>query len=249
MLANIKSRILATFLALVCVFTVIPVTNVHAEENVNGYAMSGAHQKVYEDAACTDHRGAWLNDYEGFTVLSKSGSVYKISYSTSVDAAGRIGYVRNLNFRLTYFTTTCSGTIKSSTNLYGGPQIASSLKTGSISAGEIVAVIYSENGWSYIEYNTSSGRKRGYIQSAYVNSSFSGVQNFPQSRGAIRSETVSAQSVYGGPSEEYATIGSLSSNELVTIYDKVDNGMDTWYYIGYHVSGGLTKFGYILIHS
>lgn len=37
-----------------------------------------------------------------------------------------------------------------------------------MSAGENVCVLAEENGWSYIEYNTNLGRKRGWCDSSNV---------------------------------------------------------------------------------
>lgn len=250
MATNIKSRFMAIIFALVCMVGLIPVTTAHAASyNTSGYAMSGAKQKVYDDVNCTVFNNRWIYDYEGITVLSISGSSYEINYSTTKDASGRTGYVKNPNFRINDLGSTCAGTVNTSTNVYGGPQIATALKMGSLSAGEKVAVIYSESGWYYVEYNTTAGRKRGYVQAAYVNADYPSVLGrFPQSGGPLEGFSAPAQPVYGGPSDEYGTIGSISSGDWVTVYKKVDNKMDVWYYIGYPVSGGLAKFGYILVH-
>lgn len=248
-MAKTKSRILSAILALVCVVGLLPTTHAFAATSATeGYAMANGSQIVYKDAACTQKYGS-VNDYEGLTVLELSGGVAKINYSTANDANGKTGYLKNPSFRIEEFSKTCVGTVNSSVTVYGGPQIVSALRLGSLSSGELVSVIYSENGWYYVEYNTTAGRKRGYVQSAYINADYpSSLSGFPQSSGAIMGYSAPAQSVFGGPSDEYATIGSLSNNDWVTVYATVDNGQDVWYYIGYTASG-YAKFGYVLVHS
>lgn len=251
MITKIKSRFLAIILAFATILGIFPVTPAYAaSSNTGGYAMSGANQTVYLDEACTTVYGS-VNNYEGLTVLYISGNVAKVNYSTSSNANGKTGYIKNPVFRINNISTTCVGTVSSSATVYGGPQINSALSLGSVSSGEIVSVIYSESAWYYIEYNTTSGRKRGYVQAQYVSTDYtSRLSGFPQTRfSPILGYTAPAQAVYGGPSDEYATIGSLSNGDWVTVYTTVDNGMDVWYYIGYTISGGIPKFGYVLNHS
>ncbi len=250
-MSKIKSRILSAILALVCVVGILPtVPALAASSDTGGYAMSGAYQIVYSDASCTTQIGS-IGNYEGLTVLYTSGNVAKINYSTASSGSGKTGFLKNPNFRINNISTTCVGTVRNNVTVYGGPQIASALQLGSLSSGEIVSVIYSESGWYYVEYNTTAGRKRGYVQAAYIAAEYpSRLKGFPQSNGAIipSPEGLREQPVYGGPSEEYATIGEIFDNEPVSVYAIVDNGQDAWYYIGYRVSG-YPKFGYILIHS
>ena len=249
-MSKIRSRILSAILALVCVVGLLPVAPAFAAStDTGGYAMSGASQVVYADEACTTQHGS-IGNYEGLTVLYVRGNVAKVNYSTAANSSGKTGYLKYPNFRINDISRTCVGTVKSNVTVYGGPQAVSALKLGSLSSGEIVSVIYSESGWYYVEYNTTAGRKRGYVQAAYITAEYpSRLSGFPQSRGPVMPspDGLRAQSVYGGPSEEYATIGSISNNESVSVYAVVDNGMDAWYYIGYTASG-YPKFGYILIH-
>ncbi len=250
-MSKIKSRILSAILALVCVVGLLPaVPAFAASSDTGGYAMSGSYQVVYSDASCTTRIGS-IGDYEGLTVLYRSGNVAKVNYSTSSSGSGKTGFLKNPKFRMEgQLNTTCVGTVRNGVTVYGGPQAVSALKLGSLSSGEIVAVIYSESGWYYVEYNTTSGRKRGYVQAAYITAEYPGrLSGFPQSRGPVMPspDGLRAQNVYGGPSEEYATVGKIFDNERVSVYAVVDNGMDAWYYIGYTASG-YPKFGYILIH-
>ena len=244
-----KSRILSAILALVCVIGLLPATHAFAaSSDTGGYAMSRGTQIVYSDASCTTQIGS-VGDYEGLTVLYVSGNVAKVNYSTASSGSGKTGFLKNPNFRINNISTTCVGTVRNSVTVYGGPQTVSALRLGSLSSGETVSVIYSENGWYYVEYNTTAGRKRGYVQSSYITAEYpSRLRGFPQSSGAITGYSAPAQYVFGGPSDEYATIGSLSNNDWVTVYATVDNGQDVWYYIGYTASG-YAKFGYVLVHS
>ncbi len=39
---------------------------------------------------------------------------------------------------------------------------------GKVFNGEEVSIIWTKDGWYYIEYNTDHGKKRGYVSSKYV---------------------------------------------------------------------------------
>lgn len=255
MTTTIKTRFMAILLALVCVIGLAPMTVAHAATaGSSGYVMSAQALTVYENEACTQSKGT-IFAYEGFTVLDVKnvtgvGTVYRVNYSTSKSGSGYPGYVKNPNLYVNDLSTTCAGTVNSSVTVYGGPQIATQLKLGSLSAGETVAVLNSESGWYYVEYNTTAGRKRGYVQAAYINADYPSVlRGFMQTTNQHNAWPLTANgTVYGGPSERYAPIGSLnSSGEAVTVYRTYQYGADSFFYIGYKVNNtGLVKFGYIL---
>lgn len=107
---------------------------------------------------------------EGFTVLDwgdfpdGSDNLY-IEYSTS--NGPKYGYVLVSDVEMDYKWSTAA-IISNSTNIWYSWDTINYITAGSVSAGENVCVLAEENGWSYIEYNTNLGRKRGWCNSSYV---------------------------------------------------------------------------------
>lgn len=113
------------------------------------------------------------------------------------------------------------------------------LKIGSIFNQEYVIILGKTNYYYYIEYNSPSGRKRGYtVKNSLDPYSTSGIKNIP-----ITGENLminSSQNVYSGPASTYANIGSVSKNEITTLLMTTRN----WYLIEYVTSNG-NKQGYV----
>lgn len=111
------------------------------------------------------------------SVIEKEGSYYLIEYSGS---GGLVrGYVPNTavtcncgtvpwaNNNINQFGLNISG---STATVYGGPGTTTYVSIGSVSNREIVTVKKTDSSsWYHIEYWTSSGNKRGYIQTSKTN--------------------------------------------------------------------------------
>lgn len=208
-----------------------------------GYAMSNSTQTVY---SCDDYSTkisiGSISSQEGVTRLygynstASNGQTYSvlfIEYSTSSGA--KRGYVFNPNFSYPY-SKTCVGRMTMGVNLSYGVSGCNSFsnttfgKAGYVGEGEYVSVIaknYEQDDAIYIEYNTPTGRKRGYTQAKYVklyNSPGSFADIYFYKTGTIYN-TGHNTKVYAGPSSTYPSIGA--------IYD----GEDTYVSLGYSING------------
>ncbi len=269
---NFKTRMfrfLATFISMTLLMGLIPVASAFAtsenkatvtatEEGSNGWGISMDNELVvYDDADLTIRNGGKIFAQEGFTVLSSgttsNGQGYlKVNYSTSTNSSGRTGFIAR-EFVVFNSSNASPGTVTSSTNVWYGTNTNSYQTVGSVSAGETVVVLAVDNGWVYIEYNTLSGRKRGWCQSSNISFSTVGkaFHSYPASSNDVNPNQ-SIQSgykvVYAGPGEKYARVGEIATNnkpETVTLLAKYSLQFHNWYFIEYATSNGTLKTGYI----
>jgi len=103
---------------------------------------------------------------------------------------------------------------------------------GSVFEDELVTLIRESQGWSWIEYNTPSGRKRGYTMSGNITAITStyGLEAISQNNtGGYVSSPVT---VYVGPNSSYPSIYTLFTGDNLT-YRGSQNGLGApgWYYI------------------
>lgn len=242
----IKKRFLSLAFALMTVLTIIPVANANAAENYNGgWAFSKANQTVYSSASGTSAIGSVGR--EGITVLSVSGNKYYIEYSTSKGA--KRGYLINPSLDTSCLSNSCVAKVTTSSSLYYGNSTSSYQKCGSVSSGEYVAVIAKISDWVYVEYNTSSGRKRGYMKyanlSCYNRPSY--FADFYTTNGKIDTiNTNSQRTVYSGPNESYTTVGYIDSTDknVPCYYEYSYGNGEVFHYIEYTVNGQ-KKSGFI----
>lgn len=230
-------RFIAIILTL-CTSLVIFSTAALAAENYNGgWAMSGANQTVYNNMAGSTAIGTIYNR-EGITVLSTSGNTAYIEYSTSNGA--KRGYLINPKYYYDELNSSCVGRITSGCTVYAAPTVSSTLNIGSVYTNEYVAVLAHEGNWAYIEYNTNSGRKRGYINysNLYCYNPPKDFLRFYQNTGSGFTFISYGGDVLAGPSEQYPSIGSLNADgETVKRYKIFPYGSDSFFYIGYTVNG------------
>lgn len=103
---------------------------------------------------------------------------------------------------------------------------------GSVSAGEEVTALWQigrSDGYfdtdpsAYIEYNTSNGKKRGYIPTFKIRSSDRNkITLYKDYTRSVRYVTGNP-STYYGPGSNYVKAGSLSNNEKVVYLNKKEN--------------------------
>lgn len=250
-------RFVALALAIVTFTTLLGPMTVHADENYyyGGQEIAWQNFTVYSTSSFTNSIGT-IYQYEGFTVLlqeAPSGYLW-VEYSTSTGP--KRGYISIPQDEwpprtdgLGYVTTT-------STVYYGRTDETGSYGTyktaGTVYPGEVVTIIAKNDNWAYIEYNTTSGRKRGYM--AYSNLSIYNRPNYFNDFYTYNSsgtqEYISGrQYVYSGPTSLYTQVGYVE-NEYVTRFGyrtvlDANNNTHLSKYIEYE-SGGQTKSGFIV---
>ena len=236
----LSKRLLAVILAFAYIFTIIPSSTVEAASTKDGWAMVKSNTTVVNSSGKTV---GTVYAYEGVTVLLVSGTKALIEYATS--GKPKRGYVNTSCFKYNYVSYTCAATVKSSCKTYYAA--STNLPAGSLSAGETVAVLSTNQVYDYVEYNTTSGRKRAYVERKYLNYSYDNyLPKFCQNQDIpIDYSTKSTKTVYGGPSKKYATIGTVYPSDKIVRYCSFDVEGTTMIYIRYTASGH-NKYGYIV---
>lgn len=245
---SVKKRVFGFVMAMVMMLGITPVA--FATEDLNGgYALSLANQSVYSSASGGSRIGSIYRN-EGITVLWTSGNVAKIDYSTS--SGTKQGYLYNPNYRL-YVGSNYPALNNSSvawmdytTTVYYGPSTSGYQTAGTVYGGEYVAALGASNGWTYIEYNTSSGRKRGYVPSASITVNYwNRLDGNLKDTSAITngSQWISGRkNIYSGPSTQYFCVGYVQDENVIK-YDRLYTDADGNYfqYIEYYVNGTSNK--------
>ena len=224
------------------------------EEFYGGYAHSNASQKVWscDDPSLAVSIGS-ISANEPVTRLYAYGNVMYIEYSTSSGA--KRGYVFSPNFSYPV-SPTCVARVTASTTLMYGCKSGCTWETaGSVGAGEYVSVLAGSAGRNivYVEYNSGSGRKRGYMSAS--NLSMHGgvtVAQLDDMYGYINGSEIGAYpitvtgtaKVYAAPSTSSAAIGSVSNEEVGFDGELTING-NHWTYIIYKTASGKWKSGFI----
>lgn len=251
--SKMMQRFTVAVLALVSLLVLLPATNAHAAEYYQGYygwVVGSGSCSVYANSDLTSRIGS-VSTYEGVTVLSENANSYYIEYSISSSPGYKRGYVSKSRL-YTEPDETCLGKVTSSTTVYYGKGTTANgyQSAGSVSSGEYVSVLADDGTWTYIEYNTLSGRKRGYIarSALTIYNKPSGMKPYykldgnPYTTNADKSCTI-----YAGPSEEYYKVGSITQGEKIKIIADFNISFHHFRLIEYtQTSSGLVKSGYIL---
>lgn len=192
------------------------------------------------------HEGCTMIFHYDFVDGDRTYHVAFIEYSTS--SGVKRGYVYNKY--LSFPCETCVAVMNEKATVYAGPN-SGFASIGSISKGEFISIIAKESDDIYVEYNTTNGRKRGYIKYSQVT---------PYHRPAVFPDfyTNGTQShivdervvVYGGPNSNYAELGAVR-NEEVTCFNTNKTNTDEYTFeytcIEYTVgTTGQRKRGYVL---
>ena len=157
MLKNFKCRLIAILLTISAIAFCIPATTAYATEDYGAgcWAYAYTTTQVYDNAERTVFNGKYVYASEGVTVLSvhntSGGTVYKIQYSTT--SGPKTGYVL-WNQVCVDGNDTLVGVVNYNTTVYSTYSTSTSI--GSVSNGEIVAILGSDGGRYYIEYNVNS---------------------------------------------------------------------------------------------
>lgn len=188
--------------------------------------------------SCPDTTSATIGSigaYEGITVFTdiKDRGFTFIEYSTAANT--KRGFIKSS--LLENYNEGVKRKANSDATIYY--TTVANLSIGSIYRGEYVIVLGIVGNYYYIEYNSPSGRKRGYAK----NTVFDSVSDVPKVKTTGESIKMnSAQNVYSGPSSTYAKIGSVSKDEYATLISQ--GNREGWNQIEYSTPNG-SKQGYI----
>ncbi|MBX4164263.1 SH3 domain-containing protein [Priestia megaterium] len=166
------------------------------------------------------------------SVVSKSGSWYKINYN------GRTGYVSSDYVQssgtatppaesITYTVTASTLNVRSG----AGTNYAS---IGSVTKGQKLSVVNKNGSWYKINYN---GRT-GYVSSDYVQ--LSGTTT-PPAESITYTVTASTLNVRSGAGTNYASIGSVTKGQKLSVVSKSGG----WYKINYNGRTGYVSSDYV----
>lgn len=190
--------------------------------------------EVYDDL--TVNCGS-LHTNEYFVITGYNDSYYKIEYNITTNAARKTGYVfksevQSVNKDATFPRVPNSEAVhanpKQTTSVYAGPSTRIYANIGSVYTSDTVGVLGKEGSYYYVQYSTSSGSKRGYVAMSSLNS-FSGSSSIRptevETATAYSDAPSSACTVYSCPDAVSATIGSIGSNEGITVFPSIsENG-------------------------
>ncbi|WP_416420375.1 SH3 domain-containing protein [Priestia aryabhattai] len=174
------------------------------------------------------------------SVMSKSGSWYKINYN------GRTGYVSS-DYVQASGTTTAPTTPPAESTTYtvtastlnvrsgAGTNYAS---IGSVTKGQKLSVMSKSGSWYKINYN---GRT-GYVSSDYVQASGTTMApTTPPAESTTYTVTASTLNVRSGAGTNYASIGSVTKGQKLSVMSK----SGSWYKINYNGRTGYVSSDYV----
>lgn len=260
MFKKFSTRFFSLILTLILTLTIFPAYNVGAisyePTSISHWGYAYNNTLVYDENKSAT--GGMIYGGEGFTILDwgtfPDGTYnFKVEYSTS--NGPRHGFVLESAVHADYRWSSGAKVVTSATVWYSINPVVYAV-TGSVSSGETVCVLAETGGWSYIEYNTNSGRKRGWCASSCI--SKVGTQYLALGTDYFLEETSVNQynyyyyhTVYAGPGVNYYSVGSIGTStqsEGVNVISKITLNTGTWAYISYY-STTLDKYktGYIQI--
>ena len=138
---------------------ILPVRAADSVSQPGKIAVSSGRLNVRSYASSTGAVLTSLNKGSYITLISKSGSWWKVEYGP-----GRYGYCHSDYISVLSGSPMSVSTQTGSLNVRSGPGTGYG-KVGSISRGMTVLVLSSSNGWSHILYN---GTQTGYVSAQYL---------------------------------------------------------------------------------
>lgn len=178
---------------------------------------------------------------EGFTELQRyyEDGKYISLVEFSTPSGTKRGFVNSSSMHIsTVNNSTVARVIADSSPAYAGTD-SSYVKLGGVYKNEFVAVLAVSNGYAFVEYNTTSGRKRGYIKYSDLSNYCVRSYNKNITHQSLRKATKQL-TVYGGPNSDYASIGTIFNQEIVSFIDIERD----YSYIEYTTTNG-AKRGYV----
>lgn len=247
-------RFFSLLLTVITALTAMPTLSASAEENYyGGQGWAYYTEPVYDSTSWTNQIGT-IYQHEGYTILHKNYDNYYVEYSTS--NGPKRGYVQHDPGEYPMgVVKSCVAKITATSTVYYGPDPSRYKVAGTVYSGEFVTVIGRNDypvedyvgGWIYIEYNTTSGRKRGYMVDVN-NTMYNRPSVFPDfymwQYAGTDAWITGSKTVYAGPSNQYAAIGSVA-NENVTVLGHTDYMGYQATYIEYN-AGTKRKSGFLI---
>lgn len=220
---------------------------VHEEVLTGGYRYANSKITVYscDDLSIAVSVGS-VSANEGITLIynygySGSNGSYNISYiEYSTSGGTKRGYTKSENISNVDYPTSIARVIDTN-SCYAGPD-SYYFKLGGSYYNEYVSILAknTNNDLVFVEYNTTSGRKRGFMSySKLSNCNHPGNYNDLPECYSLRKNT-QQQDTYSGPNTSAAKLGLIYKDEVVSICSS-ERG---WAYVEYHSSSG-TKRGYV----
>ena len=194
-----------------------------------------------------------LSQYEGMTLLYSydyfGDRISFVEYSTATGT--KRGYVYESEIEKPLSNKSCVARLYAKTSVYAGTNFNIYSDIGVIGTNELVAILAKEDNRLYVEYNTTGGRKRGYITTSGI-IYYHRPEGFPDfystTHASQRNENAwitTRQTVYGGPNTTYADIGVVN-NENIINYSTNSGSNEPLTYIEYWITNSSTKkSGYI----
>ena len=194
-----------------------------------------------------------MSQYEGMTLLYSydyfGDRISFVEYSTATGT--KRGYVYESEIEKPLSNKSCVARLYAKTSVYAGTNFNVYSDIGVIGTNELVAILAKEDNRLYVEYNTTGGRKRGYITTSGI-IYYHRPERFPDfystTHASQRNENAwitSRQTVYGGPNTTYADIGVVN-NEKIINYSTNSGSSEPLTYIEYWITNTSTKkSGYI----
>lgn len=221
-------------------------SDIHEEQMTGGlrYATQNLSLQSCDDTSISTTLGT-VYAGEGLTLLYDYGYTgdngsYRIAYiEISTSTGTKRGYVYNDQLNAPSYNTSVAR-VTATNPAYSGPD-SSYVKLGGAYYNEFVSILAKDNDWVFVEYNTTSGRKRGFMSySNLYNYNHPGIYNdLPYNQGL--KQATQQLTVYGGPNSNNANIGSIFNQEVVSLF-----GTENSYaYIEYSTANG-AKRGYVL---
>ncbi|MCI8470455.1 MAG: hypothetical protein HFJ35_03035 [Clostridia bacterium] len=217
----------------------------------NGYQAYSGEDQAVSSGPTLDIVDGSIEKGEGITVFYSYTPInlpyrtaYYIEYSTA--SGPKRGYILE---SIHVCAKTAIARVNSNANLYYGTSSSSYAVAGTVFTNEYVTVLAKNDDWVYIEYNTNSGRKRGYFSQGYLyffktGFEYNDLYNYHYVPDTI--EIGTRRNVYAGPTSAYPIIGYVE-NESVRCYLNV--GYNDYRMIEYKTSSGLSKTGFIEIRN
>lgn len=261
MTKKISTRFFSLIVALFTIFAMIKPCDVYAASitsptNMSFWGYAYQNTAVYNESKSSQIGTIYAG--EGFTVLKLTkfpdgSNSLAVEYSTS--SGPKYGYVLDSSVEYDY-KSSAGAVVSSSTNVWYDYETDDYAIIGSVSAGENVCILAENTEYNmyYIEYNTNSGRKRGWCSCSNITkigTQYLTIISLP----AYNFYEVNSyreyyyHTVYAGPGANYykvGSIGSSSSPEEVFVISTYSLKTGTWAYISYYsTSAGKFKTGYI----
>lgn len=159
MIRRITSILLSVIIIISLSFLPLRTEAVSADSKAGIVRTSGSKLNVRSGPSTANATVAQLGNGSYITLISKSGSWWKVEY-----AKGQYGYCHADYLSVASGNTATVATKSGALNVRSGAGTANP-RIGSLSKGETVIVLSIANGWSRILYH---GTKTGYVSSGYL---------------------------------------------------------------------------------